>query len=542
MSASARDQTGALPGGGATWVDHVARHAHRIPDRIAIRFAGQSTTWSGLDRRVRSLAVGLSDRGVTVGDRVAILMTNRPEFVESMLAVNLLGGIAVPINFRLSAAEISYIIVDSGARMLITDSGLAGLAGAVRADLTAPLSCVVVGVADDTVAADTLAAAGPAAERYQDVLAAATTAPPAVPVAERDIALIMYTSGTTGWPKGAMLSHLNLLVQSLTVIQSLRQSTDEIGMCASPLFHIAALGVVAPLLLTGGTVVIMPSGLFDAGRTLDAIERERVSNLFLVPAQWEVLCADPAATARAHSLRSISWGAAPASVSLLETMARTFPDAMNLAFFGQTEMSPVTCALDGRDAARKIGSVGKPVPMVAARIVDEEMNDVPPGVVGEIVYRGPGTMIGYWNNPQATADAFAGGWFHSGDLVRADDEGFLYVVDRKKDMIISGGENIYCAEVENVLAGHPAVADVAVIGVKHERWGETPLAIVVPADSATPPTLDELTAWCRDRLASYKKPTGVIVVDELPRNAAGKVLKHELRGSYSGLVGGSPQA
>jgi acyl-CoA synthetase (AMP-forming)/AMP-acid ligase II len=199
-------------------------------------------------------------------------------------------------------------------------------------------------------------------------------------------------------------------------------------------------------------------------------------------------------------------------------------------------MSPVTTSLPSEDAIRKIGSVGKPVPTVAIRIVDDHMNDVATGEVGEIVYRGPTLMTGYWNNAKATAEAFAGGWFHSGDLVRQDDEGFIYVVDRKKDMIVSGGENIYSAEVENALAGQPGIADVAVIGARHERWGETPVAVVVPADPANPPTLDDLTDWLRDRLASYKKPTALVLLDELPRSAAGKVPKHELRAKYGGAL------
>jgi fatty-acyl-CoA synthase len=285
-------------------------------------------------------------------------------------------------------------------------------------------------------------------------------------------------------------------------------------------------------MMLGTTSVIMPTAPFDAQITLDVIEAEGVTSLFLVPAQWQVLCAHPDATRRTRSLRTISWGAAPATVPLLETMAKTFPAAEIVSVFGQTEMSPVTTALPSADAVRKIGSVGKPIPTIAARVVDERMNDVPRGEVGEIVYRGPSLMAGYWNNPTATEEAFAGGWFHSGDLVREDEEGFLYVVDRKKDMIISGGENIYCAEVENVLSGHPAVADVAVIGTRHERWGETPIAIVVPADPAAPPTLEDLTGWTAGRLASYKKPTGLVVLDELPRNASGKVLKHELRARY----------
>ena len=229
-------------------------------------------------------------------------------------------------------------------------------------------------------------------------------------------------------------------------------------------------------------------------------------------------------------------------MTLLETMVATFPAAEIISVFGQTEMSPVTTYLPGGDAIRKIGSVGKPIPTIAARIVNEEMNDVAPGQVGEIVYRGPTLMAGYWRNPEATAEAFRGGWFHSGNLVRADEEGFLYVVDRKKDMIISGGENIYCAEVENVLSAHPAVADIAVIGGRHDRWGETPVAIVVPADPAAPPTLGDLTAWARGKLSSYKKPTRLVLVDELPRNAAGKVLKHKLRAAYAAPPAPAPPA
>ncbi len=205
---------------------------------------------------------------------------------------------------------------------------------------------------------------------------------------------------------------------------------------------------------------------------------------------------------------------------------------MNIAVFGQTEMSPVTCALDGADALRKIGSIGKPVSIVSARVVDDDMKDVTPGEVGEIVYRGPTTMAGYWQNPEATAEAFCGGWFHSGDLVRADDEGFLYVVDRKKDMIITGGENVYCAEVENALAAHPAVAELSVIGLAHERWGETPAAVVVLRPGASL-TVEELREWGSDRLARYKLPTVVYVVEGLPRNASGKVMKNVLRGQFA---------
>jgi fatty-acyl-CoA synthase len=516
-----------LPHSGAHWVDHVARHAHSRPDAVALRFAGASTSWRALDDRLRRLATGLSERGVGPGDRVAILMTNRPEFVETVLAANLLGAIAVPVNFRLVAAEVTHLLADSGATVLVTDATLAPLAGIVAKTAAGQVKIIVTGLAAGEDSAG--------AESYEAILAGTEPGPPEVDIDERDVALIMYTSGTTGRPKGAMLTHLNLLMQTVTAIRTSRLfGGDEVGLINVPLFHIAGVGNLPPALLVGSTTVIMPTAPFAASSTLDVVESEGVTGLFLVPAQWQVLCAHPDATRRTRSLRKISWGAAPATATLLRAMAKTFPHAEIISVFGQTEMSPVTTALPSEHAIRKIGSVGKPIPTVPIRIVDEHMNDVAPGEVGEIVYRGPTLMAGYWNNPKATEEAFAGGWFHSGDLVRQDDEGFIYVVDRKKDMIISGGENIYSAEVENALAGHPGIADVAVIGVPHERWGETPVAIVVPADPVDPPKLDHVTEWLRDRLASYKRPTALVLLDELPRSAAGKVLKHELRAKYGG--------
>jgi fatty-acyl-CoA synthase len=515
-----------LPYSGAHWVDHVARHAHSRPDAVALRFDGASTTWRELDDRMRRLAAGLSARGVVKGDRVAVLMTNRPEFLEAVLAANLLGAIAVPVNFRLAAREVVQLLADSGATVLVTDAMLAALARAASKGAGRLVRIIVTGL-------DPASDASGDVESYEGILAVTEPGPLAAEIDERDIALIMYTSGTTGLPKGAMLTHLNLLMQAVTAIRTSRLvRDDEIGLVNVPLFHIAGIGNLPAQLLAGTVTVIMPTAPFTAGSTLDVVESEGVTGMFLVPAQWQMLCAHPDATRRTRSLRLISWGAAPATATLLETMARTFPHAQIISLFGQTEMSPVTTSLPGEDAVRKTGSVGKPVATVPVRIVDDHMNDVAPGEVGEIVYRGPTVMAGYWNNPAATAEAFAGGWFHSGDLVRQDDEGFVYVVDRKKDMIISGGENIYSAEVENALAGHPGIADVAVIGARHDRWGETPLAVVVPAGPAGPPTLDELTGWLRGRLASYKKPTALVVVDELPRSAAGKVLKHELRSKY----------
>jgi len=503
------------------WVNHIARQAHAKPDDVYLRFEGRSTTWAQLHDRVSAVAAAMAKRGVRAGDRVAIMMMNHPEFLETMFAANALGAIAVPINFRLAPDEVAFILTDSGAALLVVDETSGPAAASARAACDHEIGFVSVGATDD------------ADPYFVEAGSAAADEPPSVDVPEDSPALIMYTSGTTGRPKGAVLSHQNLQCQALTVIRALRLFGDsEVDLCAAPLFHIASIGVVAPLVLIGATTVLMPSGGFSAAATLEVMEAERITCMFLVPSQWQMVCADPSLPDRDLSaLRTISWGAAPATTTLLTQMAEAFPQAANVAVFGQTEMSPVTCALDGADALRKIGSVGKPVATVSARIVDDDMTDVPAGEVGEIVYRGPQVMLGYWQNPQATADAFRGGWFHSGDLVRADSEGFLYVVDRKKDMIITGGENVYCAEVENALAAHPAVAELAVIGAPHEHWGETPAAVAALQPGASL-TLDELRDWGAGRLARYKLPTVLHVVPSLPRNASGKVLKTVLRRQF----------
>ena len=445
------------------WVSHIARHAHEKPGAVYLRFEGRTITWAQIHERVSAVAAALRERGVRAGDRVAIMMTNRPEFLETMFAASAIGAIVVPVNFRLAPDEIAYILTDSGASLLVVEEATAAAAASARAACAHEIGFVSTGHVEG-------------AAPYFPV-SSGPVEPPAADVPEDSPALIMYTSGTTGRPKGAVLTHENLMCQSLTLIRVWRLFADEeVNLCASPLFHIASIGAIAPMVLIGGTTVLLPSGGFSSAATLDVMEAERVTSVFLVPAQWQLLCDDASLASRDLSaLKTMSWGAAPATTTLLTRMAGAFPGVTNVAVFGQTEMSPVTCALSGEDALRKVGSVGKPVSIVAARIVDDDMKDVPPGEVGEIVYRGPSVMAGYWQNPEATAEAFRGGWFHSGDLVRADEEGFLYVVDRKKDMIITGGENVYCAEVENALSAHPAVAELAVVGAPHERWGETPV-------------------------------------------------------------------
>ena len=507
------------------WTNQLARHALMQPERTALRFLGHTTTWGELDRRVTALADALSRRGVRFGDRVMILMLNRTEFVETFLAANLLGAIAVPVNFRLTPPEIAFLVEDCEARVVVTEPVLAAVATGVR-DIAPILETVIV-------------AGAPAEDGilgYEDLLAEraeGNAGPPIADVPNDSPALIMYTSGTTGRPKGAVLTHTNLTGQTMTGLYTNGADINtDVGFIGVPLFHIAGIGNMLGGLTLGIPTVIHPLGAFDPGQLLDVLEAEKVTGIFLVPAQWQAVCAAQRERPRDLRMRVMSWGAAPASDTLLRQMAETFPDTRILAAFGQTEMSPVTCMLLGDDALRKLGSVGKVIPTVAARVVDEDMNDVAIGEVGEIVYRAPTLMAGYWNNPAATAEAFAGGWFHSGDLVRMDDEGYIWVVDRKKDMIISGGENIYCAEVENVLAGHPAIVEVAVIGRTHEKWGEVPVAVA----AVTQPDLGlaDLNDFLKERLARYKHPKHLEVVDALPRNPAGKVLKTELRNRFGG--------
>jgi fatty-acyl-CoA synthase len=502
------------------WTNQLARHALMQPHATALRFLGHTTTWGELDRRVTALAGALSRRGVGFGDRVLILMLNRTEFIESVLAANLLGAIAVPVNFRMTPPEIAFLVGDCQARVVVTEPVLAAVATAVR-QLDPTLAEVVVagGTTEDGLLG------------YDDLLTEEGQALDAVDIPNDSPALIMYTSGTTGRPKGAVLTHVNLSGQAMTHLFTAGADLNhDVGFIGVPLFHIAGIGNTITGLLLGRPTVIYPLGAFDPGALLDVLEAEHVTGIFLVPAQWQVVCAAQRAKPRQLNLRLLSWGAAPASDTLLREMAETFPGSQILAAFGQTEMSPVTCMLLGDDAVRKLGSVGRVIPTVAARVVDEAMNDVPVGQVGEIVYRAPTLMAGYWNNPEATAEAFAGGWFHSGDLVRQDDEGYVWVVDRKKDMIISGGENIYCAEVENVLAAHPSIGEAAVIGRPHDRWGEVPVAIVaLGAAARSGLTLGDLEEFLTERLARYKHPKALVVVDALPRNPAGKVLKTELR-------------
>jgi fatty-acyl-CoA synthase len=509
----------------------VARRALRRPTATALIDAdtGQVTSYAELDDEVRAMAAALHDLGVRRGDRVALIMENSPAFVHVMFGAANLGAVVVPVNFRLAAAEIAYLLADSGAMTLAVSDRFASLAAAaltacsgrhgVRQVLTETLEGGLAGLPSATVGS---LIAGTSARRGPDPV-----------VGGGDVSVIMYTSGTTGSPKGAMLTHDNMqwnAFNMLTVGEGMSGST--VTVTVAPMFHIGALGLsVLPVLYAGGTVVTVRA--FDPPRALELIEKHRVTSQFMVPAMWAALSQVP--DFDSHDLSSVRWalcGGAPCPLPVIEFYQQR--GWRFLEGFGMTETSPSVLVLEEDFVVSHAGSVGRPVMHVDVRIVDAEDHDVPVGEVGELVLQGPNVFAGYWGRPVETAEAMRGGWFHSGDLGRFDADGFVTLVDRKKDMIISGGENVYPIEVEQALFRHADIADVAVIGVPDPKWGETVLAVVVPVPTASLDA-DAVIAHARERIAHFKCPRRVEFVEELPRNATGKILKRTLREQFTGV-------
>jgi fatty-acyl-CoA synthase len=505
----------------------IARRNRMLPGSVAVVYEGRKFTYEEMQTRITRLAHALRGLGVRRGERVAYLGPNHPAFLETFFATGTIGAVFVPLSFRLAVPELAYILHDSDVRVLVHAGEFEETAtGALR---EAPVAHVV------RVAPD-----GSFVHRGTDLTSEAPEAAIDESVSRDETALVMYTSGTTGRPKGAMLTHQNLVANTINWSIEMEARPGDVWLSGLPLFHIGGVNGVLPFIYVAGTSVITPSTNFDPLESLRLLEKHRATMCYFVPTQWQQICSLPeAAETDTSVLRRALWGASQAPPSTLELLVKTFPSVGIVNAFGQTEMSSNTCFLKADDAVRKMGSVGLPAVNVEVRIVDTDGEDVQVGDVGEIVYRGPTVMKGYYKKPDATQDCFRGGWFHSGDLVRQDDEGFIYVVDRVKDMIISGGENIYPAEVERAVERHPAVREVAVIGVPHPRWVETPVAVVV-ADGEDHPEAAEVLEFIKSDLASYKKPSAVVYVEELPRNASGKILKRDLRDSYEHLFEDQP--
>ncbi|MFW0793465.1 long-chain fatty acid--CoA ligase [Gordonia sp. CPCC 205515] len=495
-----------------------ARRAAIGPDRPAITFDGTTQTFAELQDRIDRLSTALVAGGIGPGDRVGYLGLNHPMFLTTMFAAVRAGATFVPLNFRLTGPELAYILDDAGVHTLVAADDFTGVIDSIAGDLASLTRRIAVTAADGWEAAEDLIAA------HEPITEPAHPAP-------GEVALIMYTSGTTGRPKGALLTHGNLFWNNVNGLLSFDVVSSDTTYVAAPLFHIGGLNVTTLMTLQkGGHVVLAPS--FDPVGALQAIEKYRVTTMFGVPAMFLFMSQVPEfETADVSSLRFLICGGAPVPEPLMRRYgARGIPFAQG---YGLTETSPSALVMSLEESERKIGAAGNKVMALSdVRLVDAANTVVPLGEPGEICVRGPQVMAGYWNRPEATAAAIDDeGWFHTGDVGREDADGYIYVVDRVKDMVITGGENVYPAEVESILYSHPAVAEVAILGLPDAKWGEAVTAVIAAA-SGESVTLDELREFAADQLAAYKLPLRLEFVEALPRNPSGKVLKYQLREQF----------
>ncbi len=526
-------ETGSVPATEAEIRRHLARNlvlgeifartARKYPGKPAVVSEEGTLTYRELDERVNRLAAAWLDLGVSRGDKVAVLMPNSIRTIESYYAAHKCGAVVVPVNIRLSPKEVKYILDHADARVLVYDEALEETVRVLRQERTGIEHWVVAGKAGRP---DTL--------EYEKLLLAGRDEEPLVPVDDDDVCYIAYTAGTTGLPKGAMITHKNAAMTAMISVASFRIGAEDRYFVAPPIFHVAGYGAVNICFQVGATVLLKRS--FDAREILRFMAAEQATLAVLVPVMWNLIVKDPELSR--FDLRSLRLGLSGGAVLQTEIKRKVrevFPNCAGIVdIFGQTEAAP-TCALLPEEAERKPGSVGRPLPHIEIRVVGEDGREVQPGEVGEIQYRGPTTFLGYYKDPDRTLEAFVDGWFRSGDLVRTDEEGFVHVVDRRNDTIVSGGENVYPAEVERVLFGHPKIVEAAVVGIPHEKWGEAVHAFIVCKPGETL-TQDELVAFCRAHLAGYKIPRSFDLLPELPRNAAGKVLRRELRRKYGSAI------
>jgi fatty-acyl-CoA synthase len=499
-----------------SWFAVLEHHASRTPNTPLAIFGDETVTYGEMAARSAALAAGLHERGVSAGDVVGILSYNCTEFLETIFAANYLGAIAMPINWRLAAPELRYILDHSEASALVCDGSLVDLADEATNAMERALvrACVARPAPDGWMPLADLRAASDVAAR--------------VPVGGDDVHRLMYTSGTTGRPKGVMLTHANLAWKNLAHLVEFGFTSADLGLACGPLYHVGALDLTTTSLIAAGATTIIHR-VFEAADVVAEIERSRVTTVWLAPAMVNAIMALPDIEGRdLSSVRLVINGGEKMPIPLIERIQRTFPSAWFADAYGLTETVSGDTFLDRDSIVHKLGSVGRPCLYLELDIWDEHGASVPPGERGEVVLRGPKVFKGYWRDPDATTAAFAGGWFHTGDIGLKDDDGYLFIVDRLKDMIVSGGENIASSEIERVLYEHESVVEVAVVGRRDDRWGEVPVAYVVrdPASATTP---EELIEHCRRQLARFKVPKDVVLIDELPRNPSGKVLKRELR-------------
>lgn len=494
----------------------ILRRASLTPNAKALTFEGETWTFAELGDRVRRLATILQDGGVSRGDRVGYIGLNHPSFLEILYACGCIGAVFVPLNFRLTGPEIKFIANDADITVMFADNMLQPLIEEEKTNLNCTRYLTIENDADGW-------------EPLEPLMVAADRIDQSEHVDADEIAFIMYTSGTTGLPKGAMLTHANVFWNSINVCFGEDSMTTTTLTCA-PLFHIGGLNVTTLLSLAKGVEVVLLRS-FDAGEVLKLIEKHKVGGMFGAPTMFLMMAQHESfASTDLSSISTLTCGGAPVPVPLI----KTYGDR-NVSFcqgYGLTETAPFASLLSSDLAMVKIGSAGKAPMFTDVRIVDEGNNPVAAGVHGEVCIKGPNVMKGYWNRPEATAEAIdTQGWFHSGDIGYLDDENFLFLCDRVKDMVITGGENVYPAEIESVLYGHPSILEVAVIGLPDEKWGEAVTAIAVLEEGASL-DLEGLRAFAGESLARYKLPSELRFVDILPRNPAGKVQKFKLKEQF----------
>ncbi|GAA1144899.1 acyl-CoA synthetase [Nesterenkonia lutea] len=511
--------------------DWIHRRRVRSRGETALISAAGELTYDQLAERIDRLANAFADRGVRTGDRVAYLGENSPAFLETLFAAGSLGAVFVPLNTRLAPPEIQFALQDSGARLLVSSSTLQPLAASGSRE-TAVERIMIVDDGHGTQHED--AELPLPAEPFEQALSSGALHRPDVQVSHEDLAVILYTSGTTGSPKGAMLTHGNLTWNAINVLTDHDITSRDVALMIAPLFHVAALGQGAlPVLLKGGCVVLEQR--FEPGRVLALIQEHSVSNISGVPTTFQLLCEHPDWDhTDISSLRNLTCGGSAVPTRVLEAY-----ESRGLAFtmgYGMTETSPGATSLPSAYSRSKQGSGGLPHFHTDVRVVDPADQPCAPGEVGEIQVHGPNVIAEYWNRPEATASSFVheehASWLKTGDMGYLDEDGFLYISDRLKDMIISGGENIYPAQVEQQIAALESVAAVAVIGVEDERWGEVPRAIVVVREGHEL-TEEQVLRHLDGRLARYKIPKSVIFVESMPRTASGKIRKPDLRRQYA---------
>ena len=500
------------------WSYIVEKNAKEHPDKEAIIFGDHRITYEQLNERVNALAKGLLDLGLGKGDIVAILLLNCLEYMELTFAVNKIGAVWLPLNFRLAGEELLYILNNSESKALVSEMDFSETIANIKDRALTVKHCIGIGKtmpegwhSYDNLVEKNLGSKVPDTEVEMD-----------------DLERLMYTSGTTAYPKGVMITYSNLYWKNMQHIVMCKLVPEEKCLVAGPFYHVGGMDLCATAVLQlGGTIFIQRR--FNSVQALEMIEREKITQIWAAPAMINILLREP--TLKNYNLNSVRLvidGGEKMPLPLITRFIEAFPNAWFSDAYGLTETVSGDTFLEKECMIKKLGSVGRPVPVHRIKIVDDNDNDVPPGTLGEIVHKGPKVFKGYWKNEEATAEVMKDGWFHSGDIGYLDEEGYLYIEDRKKDIIVSGGENVSSAEVERIIYELPQVSEVAVVGIPHPRWLEVPKAYVALKEGQKLSEQD-IVEQCTKKLAKFKVPKEVEFIPQLPRNPSGKVLKRELR-------------